>query len=177
MKSHNTKTWKDCHSLFDKINSTDTWYQKTWEAIYFPIYRFYFNIWEKIGPRAIKHYYQRARYGYSYRDCWSIDWHLAGIIPKMIRSMKKNLNGHPHGITEKEWGAILDTIASAFELEYEILDSVLYDCSTKKQEDHMKKLMKDNDSFEGCRIMTKKEKKTRDEGWKLFRKYFHTLWD
>ena len=95
----------------------------------------------------------------------------------MIRSMKKNLNGHPHGITEKEWGAILDTIASAFELEYEILDSVLYDCSTKKQEDHMKKLMKDNDSFEGCRIMTKKEKKTRDEGWKLFRKYFHTLWD
>jgi len=41
----------------------------------------------------------------------------------------------------------------------------------------MKKLMEDKDSFEGCRIMSKEEKEARNEGWKLFRKYFYSLWD
>ena len=49
------------------------------------------------------------------------------------------------------WLKILDKIANTFKLEYEILESY--------------------------RIMTKKEKKSHDEGWKLFRKYFGHLWD
>ena len=142
-------------------------YDKYLDKVYYPIYRFFWGIWDKIKPSNFKHWYQRARYGYSYRDCWSIDWYLADIIPKMINQLKENLHGVPGDIADKyvaedkhdidmthataEWESILDKIANTFKLEYEILDS--------------------------CRTMTKKEEKSRDEGWKLFRKHFGNLWD
>ena len=124
------------------------------DNIYYPIYRFIvLTIWDKIRPGTIKHYYQRARYGYSYQDCWSIDYHLADIIPKMLRDMKKTIHGCPGDIAEKwtekdkedpdmihamnEWEMILDKIANAFELEYEIIDHKLFDYKTKKQENKM----------------------------------------
>ena len=91
--------------------------------------------------------------------------------------MKKNIHGHPGDVTMDEWHDILDKIARAFELEYEILDSVLYDCPDKKSEDVMRKIMADSDSFNGCRIMTQEEKDLRDEGWRLFKQYFYNLWD
>ena len=138
-----------------------TAYDKYLENVYYPIYRFFYGIWDNIKPSNFKHWYQRARYGYSYRDCWSIDWYLADIIPKMINQLKENLHGVPGEfipedgeVTDKEvdkWESILDKIANTFKLEYEILESY--------------------------RIMTKKEKKSHDEGWKLFRKYFGHLWD
>jgi hypothetical protein len=138
-----------------------TTYDKYLDNIYYPIYRFFYGIWDNIKPSNFKHWYQRARYGYSYRDCWSIDWYLADIIPKMINQLKENLHGVPGEfitedgeVTDKEvdkWESILDKIANTFKLEYEILESY--------------------------RIMTKKEKKSHDEGWKLFRKYFGHLWD
>ena len=157
------------------MNKLYEWY---YDKIYLPIYRFVrWNIWEYIQPSNFKHWYQRARYGYSYQDCWGIDWHLANIIPKMIRDMKKNIHGHPGGITMDEWHDILDKIARAFELEYEILDSVLYDCPDKKHEDTMRAIIEGSDSFNGCRIMTQEEKDLRDEGWHLFKQYFYNLWD
>ena len=170
-----------------------TTYDKYLDNIYYPIYRFFYGIWDNIKPSNFKHWYQRARYGYSYRDCWSIDWYLADIIPKMINQLKGNLHGVPGDIADKyvaedkhdidmthataEWESILDKIANAFKLEYEILDSTLYDCADKKEEDKMKELMKETDYHTNCRIMTKKEKNSRDEGWKLLRKYFGSLWD
>ena len=179
-------------SYKEQIN--EPWYEKAWAIIYYPLYRlFYREIWERIRPGALKHYYQRARYGYSYQDCWSIDWHLSNIIPKMLKQMKGNLNGCPSEIAEKwrkedkddvhmthamkDWEGKLDTIQKAFELEYELLDGTLYNCTTKTQERRMKKLMQTTGHFEGCRIMTLKEKTTRDKGWKLFRQYFSNLWD
>jgi len=118
--------------------------------------------------------------------------------------MKKNLNGCPgdiaeewkdytddDGITHKwggndddgmsvamnDWRGKLSKIQRAFELENEIINHTLFDCQTKKQEKHMKKLMEDKDHFKGCRIMTDDERKLRDEGWEIFRKYFYNLWD
>ena len=37
--------------------------------------------------------------------------------------------------------------------------------------------MKDEDCYDGCRIMTQEEKASRDGGWKLLRKHFGNLWD
>lgn len=164
--------------MMDYGESRKPWYQKAWEAIYYPIYSFfYWGIWDKIRPGTLKHYYQRARYGYSYRDCWSVDWHLANIIPKMIRQLKQNTPVHPVDMTMDEWKDILDKIARAFELEYEILDNTLYDCKTKSNEQKVKQLIEKENHFEGCRIMTAEERKKKDEGWRLFKRYFHSLWD
>ena len=78
-----------------------TTYDKYLENVYYPIYRFFYGIWDNIKPSNFKHWYQRARYGYSYRDCWSIDGHLADIIPKMINQLKENLHGVPGDIADK----------------------------------------------------------------------------
>jgi hypothetical protein len=62
-----------------------------WEDyIYYPIYRgIRWKVWDKIRPGKIKHYYQRAKQGYSYMDCWSIDHHLVEILIPMFENMKR----------------------------------------------------------------------------------------
>lgn len=187
------KQFDTLEEMHEYYKSQEPWYEKAWNFVYLPVYRFfYWGIWDKIKPSNFKHWYQRARYGYSYRDCWSIDYHLSDIIPKMIREMRKDLNGCPGEIVEKwnggktdndmtmamlEWETVLYKIADAFELEHEILDGVLYDCKDEESENKMRELMKKEGCFEGCRIMTQEEKDLRDEGWKYFRKYFYNLWD
>ena len=164
------------------------------DNIYYPIYRFIVHsVWDKIRPGTIKHYYQRASQGYSYQDCWSIDWYLADIIPKMINQLKKNIHGVPGDIADKykvkgkddvdmtqataEWKSILDKIAGAFKLEHEILDHKLFEGLDKKQEKRMQELIENEDHFKDCRIIVQKEKDLRNEGWELFQKYFVNLWD
>lgn len=168
--------------------------KKAWDLIYIPIYTvLYWSIWEHIKPGKLKHYYQRAKYGYSDQDCWSIDWHLADIIPKMIAQLRRNLHGCPNDIADKwakedkddenmtyamkDWDTKLAKIQKAFELEYEIINHTLYDCPDNKSKAKMKTLMANKPYFEGCRIMTQKEKQLRDKGWKLFRLHFYNLWD
>ena len=172
------------------------WYERAWDFVYYPVYRVFDSIRNVIGPNAIKHYYQRARYGYSYQDCWSIDWHLADIIPKMIRELKENTHGVPGEIVshwdpdengnltdenwvmaENEWEMILDKIARAFELEYELKDHRLFDCVDEEHENTMKELMADREHFKECRIMTQEERDTIEDGWKYFKDYFGSLWD
>ena len=53
-------------------------------------------------PRDLKHLYQRAKKGYSYRDLWSIDYWFMKIMPKMLTDFKKNLHGCPAQFTTHE---------------------------------------------------------------------------
>ena len=46
-------------------------------------------------PSDIKHIYQRAKKGYSYRDVWSIDSWFMEIMPEMLADLKKNKQGCP----------------------------------------------------------------------------------
>ena len=157
--------------MWEHHKSNQRWFERTWETIYYPIYRFfYWGIWDKIKPSNFKHWYQRAKYGYSYRDCWSIDHHLSDIIPKMVKDLKKTHHGIPGSIADKwanvdggekeadlEWKLILDKIAHAFELQYEIIDHILFDCPSEEEEKTMRELMEDKESFDGCRVMTSKQ--------------------
>ena len=66
------------------------------------IYRIFYRIKEL--PKSVKHFYQRANRGYSYRDVWSIhDW-FTEIMPKMLTDLKKNLHGCPAQFTHNEDG-------------------------------------------------------------------------
>ena len=38
---------------------------------------------------------QRLRYGYCYRDVWSIDWWFLTIVPNMIHDLRVNSHGYP----------------------------------------------------------------------------------
>lgn len=166
----------EMHKYHDSIRP---WYQKIWEGIYYPIYRFfYWKIWDNIRPSTLKHLYQRAKQGWSYQDCWSIDWYLSDILPKMLRELKKNKHGHPHGLSEDEWNTILEDIAYGFDLQYQILDHKLYDFTTAKSRKTVQAMFdRDPELHKGCRIITKEEKTAIKQSWKLLQKYFYNLWD
>ena len=57
------------------------------------IYRIFDRI--KGFPYDIKHYVQRAKKGYSYRDVWSIDFWFMKIMPNMLAELKEKKRGCP----------------------------------------------------------------------------------
>lgn len=69
-----------------------------------------YQFFEKIRdiPRDIKHCYQRAKKGYSYRDVWSIDSWFMEIMPQMLTDLKNNKHGCPMQFTHNEDGTEKD---------------------------------------------------------------------
>lgn len=63
--------------------------------------------------------YQRIRYGYCYRDVWSIDWWFLHIVPNMLLDLKETAHGFPSSLEgetgEKQWNAILEEMAFLFQ--------------------------------------------------------------
>lgn len=63
---------------------------------------------------------QRLRYGYCYRDVWSIDWWFVTVIPNMIHDLRINSHGYPGYFTETEeenvqkWNKILKRMEFLF---------------------------------------------------------------
>jgi hypothetical protein len=105
MKKHNEETCEGCIStdggdvcftdlreMMDYHDSQRNWFIAKWEDwIYFPLHKKFLNDWwDKIRPGALKHYYQRAKQGYSYQDTWGIDYHLVTILIPMFESLKKD---------------------------------------------------------------------------------------
>ena len=85
------------------------------EDLYLIPYRW----WHTTGRYAldIKHYYQRAKRGYSYRDCWSLDSYLAEVIVGGIGVLREKSHGHPGDLgSMEEWDAILAQIEEGFRL-------------------------------------------------------------
>ena len=117
------------------------------------LYRIFYKI--KEFPQDLKHIYQRARKGYSYRDLWSIDDWFMEIMPKMLTDFKKNLNGCPsHFIINddgtrdkdiengmKDWEDIIDRMIFCFK---EMNDDT---CSMKNEyeDEYHKQLYKPNE--------------------------------
>ena len=63
---------------------------------------------------------QRLRYGYCYRDVWSIDWWFVTVIPNMIHDLRINSHGYPGYFTEtkeenvQKWNRILKRMEFLF---------------------------------------------------------------
>lgn len=54
-------------------------------------------LWERISiwKEDIICIYQRIRYGYCYRDTWSIDQWFLTVVPNMIHDLRVNSHGYP----------------------------------------------------------------------------------
>ena len=75
------------------------------EFFYYPVRNFFrWKVWEPISPSMLKHYYQRARYGHSYRDTWDVDhWLIENLIP-MIKILRDRNEGIPTTFIKEEDG-------------------------------------------------------------------------
>lgn len=147
----------------------------------------------------IKWFIQRGRRGWSDRDSWSIDWWLSEIMPSILMRLKNNKQGIPSSCfsssksrlkkndeptkaewkrAEKRWNKILRSIIDMFKTSKWMLEDHWIYCKTK---DYYKKENKDLRNrmaqLDFTYIMSYKECKLYEEGWKNFQTYFHDLWD
>jgi hypothetical protein len=111
----------------------------------------------RLYPRAlmreIKWGVQRWRRGYSDRDVWGLDSHLARVISGGVRQLITELHGHPGEMTFEEWQAILAKIAAGFEA-------------------HMTLHEEYPDEDRGAEL-----ERQWEEGSRLFLEWFAGLWD
>ncbi len=47
----------------------------------------------------IKAAYQRIKFGYCYKDVWSIDWWFLSIMPNMLDDLRKTAHGYPSEVS------------------------------------------------------------------------------
>ena len=127
--------------------------------------------------KEIKYAYQRIKNGYSDRDCWNINYHLAEIIPKMMRKLKGGM-GCPSKFYDnnvpvdncKNWDLVLERIAQGFEAFTE-MDNPKYQWKVVEK-DGGKVYTKEIDYEKDALLKIK-----FDEGMKLFAENFMGLWN
>lgn len=140
-------------------------------------------------PREVYWFIQRGKRGYADCDTWGLDFHLAKVIAGGIRELQTCGNSCPCGYTLKRWQKVLDQIAWTFETEQKIINmDTMYSPSEKyndkKYKEYRKSFkrigkdiaeqFKDEDK---THVMTLKECKYYEVGWKLFAENFQSLWD
>ncbi len=149
-----------------------------WEDyIYYPIYRgIRWKVWDKIRPGKIKHYYQRAKQGYSYMDCWSIDHHLVEILIPMFENMKREHNSISMAFYDKVDGVDKDgnpteeADVKAEQRKQNIYNEIIYGLKCAKLiQDGEYDFQKDGE----CERLNKSVKRS----FELIGEYFFTFWD
>ena len=86
------------------------------------------SLWERISiwKEDVICIYQRLRYGYCYRDIWSIDQWFLTVVPNMIHDLRVNSHGYPsffEGPEEeniRKWDRILGRMEFLFREANEI---------------------------------------------------------
>jgi len=130
--------------------------------------------------RDILAFIQRGKRGWANRDVWGFGKHLSKIILEGLKHLKQYQNGHPGDLTEEQWIDILNQIIYTFETAYDIWDGDVYYMALhewdEKRYQEMLTYSKTKDA--GIKkILNKKEARELEEGFKLFNKYFFSLWD
>lgn len=106
--------------------------------------------------KELKYGIQRAIWGFSDRDNWSIDGFLLQILPRMLKNLRRNTHGYPMGLSAKKWDKTLSEMQEGFIANRKICN-LEYNFRNKKRQ---KELLRKS-----------------DKGLKLFAKHFNHLWD
>ena len=162
-----------------------TWYKTVWWWIRYGI----LNIIQDT-PRNIKHFIQRGKRGYADCDVWGLGYYLSDVIYGSVKSLRGQLHGHPCDTTMKQWEKILDSIIWTFDVANKLNDNNWWYLDAENRNDEemerlretKKRMEENNDKYELLKgekyhVMTFAECEKYEKGWKLFQKYFFTLWD
>jgi hypothetical protein len=121
----------------------------------------------------INWFIQRGIRGYADCDLWDFDFYLSNLKANALVQFKNSLYSYPGNITEEEWDNILDKIIFTFETEAKVSSA---DWLYLSEKDKIKYTFNE-DYSNVIHIMTKEECEKLREGWNLYRKYFHSLWN
>ncbi len=124
---------------------------------------------------SIKYFIQRGLRGYSDEDVWSVSYYISSVLKKIIKDLKNQVHGYPTNFKSLEqWKNVLTEIEWTFRTA-EKLDA--NDWVRLKKTDLNNKEIISLSKKHNIHIMTEEECRRYDKGWKLFKKYFHNLWD
>lgn len=137
---------------------------------YYAIPRFFDNTYYRI-----KWAYQRVVRGFDDTMIWNYHSEMTDITIKILTRFKTNLHGYPTNLKNtEEWNQILIKIIKSFEARQHINNS---DFMRSTKQIHTKGIFKGMTKSKLDKRMLKRWELQRDEGAKLFIKYFDTLWD
>jgi len=93
-----------------------------------------------------KHFIQRGKRGYSYRDIWNMDSYLSKLLPDMLEHLATTSNSYPIEMSSKEWTKMLkkwakDIREASIDPPLKVTDKGIE--KYKKQVDANQKLIKD----------------------------------
>lgn len=147
---------------------------------------------------SIRCMFMRAKYGFSYRDVWNLDYYLATVIENSVRYLRYNHSGYPTEFNPKQdfldeedsaanekWEKVLDDIANAFHncLEENCDNTESYTPYAKLK--YVDKLPEDNEQLIEAKNNWLKEMEDREKyfeeqknhGFDLLKQWFFNLWD
>lgn len=162
----------DVDKWFEELDS----YQENRKVLYSKWYGFIFKFYDKLldfiwfckafdVDKEIKWFWQRGIRGYSDRDCWSLCSHISHVTLNGLKHIRDYNHSYPIGLTEDEWTIILNKMVFAFEKIKLLADGDAYF--------HIQGNLPTRDMT----IFRKEDKKEIEEGWRLFKKYYYSLWD
>lgn len=143
------------------------------------------RVWDWPGKkcREITWFIQRGKRGWADCDVWDFDYYLCDVIIGGITKLRDTGTGLPEGAfikafaidedseaaqTElKKWRDILDKIVRAFSLARDISVNDRFPYTPKLTVEQAQEL----------KCLTKEENDAVKEGFELFHKHFHNLWD
>lgn len=175
--------------------------------VYYAICRFWSYHW-LCNPRQVwfsaKCAYQRLVRGWDDRVPWSVDWWMNGIMPDILRKLKKDTHGIPSSmfegletkpdeswnytegayvIAQKRWDDILDKIIAGFEANQRakegLYEKELGDYPLYRPDGVSRDAWKEtsHDRFQKSCDLAERDQKTFEEGMRLFAEHYNDLWD
>ena len=146
------------------------------ERIWHPVRRFVTEI--PYNLRRIKWFFQRGKRGWADCDTWGVDYHLAKIVPEMLRHLQENAHGYPgYGAasTPGKWYDLLEEMIEGWEAAKRICDDEYVDKVQPNWFENGEKLTKK--TFDKCHEMQQEDQKLFEKKMKIFTKWFFHLWD
>ena len=151
-------------------------------------YYFHDKFWQiynylEMTPLNIRSFFQRGKKGWSSKDTWCFSGYLSEVIYKGLIHLKKNQVGHPCNLTEGQWIDILNKIINTFKTAQEISDGTTCYIPTKQWDEKNYKKMceitkeRNKEYKQNDRVLSKRQSKEFEEGFKLFEQHFFSLWD
>ena len=165
---------RPANDLFKEMREEDEARKELWGRCYFIYESFWWTRWFILNLpyhlKFIKWGWQRAMRGWSDRDTWSFDYHIANVIEGGVNHLLKNQHGHPGEFNNIfEWEDVMKEIAWTFRIHKLLIDSddgyyLLYD------ENHK---MTDSQFI----MLTKEQTERYYKGFDLLKKYIMNLGD
>jgi len=139
----------------------------------------------------IKKFIQRGLHGISEEDMWNLDYYVSSVMIEGLRYLKENNRGYPAEVIDsdtnqindaddkrynRKWIKILEELEWTFDIAKQITHGDVEYVKIEHYEEMAPKMIELTKKH-GGRVLSMLEIRRFNKGFRLFKKYFFSLWD